>query len=80
MAKATKVIIPATVKVTLELSKEEAETLLAILGRVGGSPYHSRRQYAGAIYDALLTLSGLKYEPLKVSDMQSSLYFLDTLL
>ncbi|MEU0860642.1 hypothetical protein ABZ352_35545 [Streptomyces griseofuscus] len=38
---------------TLKLTVEEAETLVAVLSRVGGSPYTSPRKHAGAVLDAL---------------------------
>ena len=85
MATAQKYIIPApivepTITVTLELSKEEAETLLAILGRVGGSPVFSRRKHTAAIHNTLFGLH-LDYDIRGASDLSQngSLYFLDTL-
>lgn len=37
----------------LTLSKDEAETLLVVLGKVGGDPWESRRKHASAILEAL---------------------------
>ena len=63
MAKATKI---ETVEIVLTISKEEAETLLAVLGRVGG---WGRRAYSQAVYDALLTVTGLKDNVLGEHDL-----------
>jgi len=52
MAKAT-LQPPATYKVVLELSKDEAETLTAILAKVGG-PSEGRRGFSQSIYNALV--------------------------
>ena len=83
MAKAIKNIIPPPVvepkvEVVLTLSKEEAETLLAILGRVGGSPVTSRRKYAQSIFYALGDLS-LNYNSAGEPDLRAvgSLWFAD---
>ena len=83
MAKAIKNVIPPPVvepkvEVVLTLSKDEAETLLAILGRVGGSPVNSRRKYAQSIFYALGDLS-LDENPSGTPDLVShgSLHFAD---
>lgn len=73
MAKATKKEIPPVpvapvVEVTLVLSKEEAETLLAVLGRVGGNPYTTRRKHTQDVYNALLGLK-LDYNELGAADL-----------
>jgi hypothetical protein len=68
MAKATKNVIPATYTVALTLSTDEAEALLAVLGKVGGSPQNSRRKYIQAIYETLLTLN-LNYRETGAPDM-----------
>ncbi len=39
--------------ITLVLTKEEAYTLKAVLGRIGGCPQTSPRQYTQDIYNAL---------------------------
>lgn len=44
---------PAIKSVTLELSKDEAETLRLILGKIGGCPDTTRRGHTGAISEAL---------------------------
>ena len=60
MAKAVKAVkMVEVIKVekvpayTLELSKDEAETLFALLGFVGGEPQTTARKYASEIYDVL---------------------------
>ena len=58
MATAKKTVIPPVpvvenFTVTLELSKEEAETILSILQKVGGDPVLSRRKHAQAVERAL---------------------------
>ncbi len=47
--------------VRLTLNWEEAETLRAVLARVGGSPEHSRRGYARGITEALAK-AGVEYK------------------
>ena len=85
MAKAQKHIIPApivkpTITVTLVLSGEEADTLLAILGRVGGSSVLSRRKHAAAMFNTLFDLH-LNYNIEGTPDLiqTGSLCFTDTL-
>lgn len=82
MAKATPNFVPPPMPppilkgVTLELTKEEAVTLLDIARSIGG-PEHSRRRYADAIRDAL-TLAGV--EPTRAQDTEpgrTSIYFTD---
>ena len=65
MATAIKNEIPVVTKVevVLTLSKEEAETLLAVDGTGGGGSLRSRRKHSQAIYNALLPL-GLQYDAL----------------
>jgi hypothetical protein len=62
----------ATVKtsVTLTLTGKEAETLVGILGRVGGSPDNSDRKYVDSIYKAL---SGCAIE-YNGSELDDSIY------
>jgi hypothetical protein len=57
MATAEKKVIPVPVKynVVLTLDQNEAETLLAITGRVGGTPENTRRRFVDNIRVALQT-------------------------
>lgn len=54
MAKAT-LIPPAPTKpsIFLELSFEEAQAVLSVLGRVNGSSIESPRKFTSEVYDAL---------------------------
>lgn len=40
--------------ITLTLSKAESETLMFIVGEIGGEPKKSRRKHTDAVYHALL--------------------------
>lgn len=53
--------------VTLELSKEEAESLAALFAKIAGSPTRSRRGYTNAIQDALRE-AGFYWETSKAYD------------
>lgn len=44
----------AKYSIDLLLSQDEAETLLLVVGRIGGSQHHSRRGYTNKVYHALL--------------------------
>lgn len=46
--------------VHLELSIEEAKTLLLIFENIGGDPHQSRRKYTDGMYDALEAI-GIDY-------------------
>lgn len=52
MAKVEKKVVESYT-VVLELSADEAEALLSVLGRVGGSPSLTPRGYIDTIYRAL---------------------------
>lgn len=59
MAIATRIEIPPKpvepdVKFVLELTPEEAETLVILSGCVGGNPSNTRRKHTNAICNALL--------------------------
>ena len=74
MATAKKVPLPLPpvqplFRITLELSKDEAEALLSVLGKVGGSPSTSRRKFIAPIYDALFGLK-LDYSDTGSSDLR----------
>ena len=61
MATAKKVPLPLPpvqplFRITLELSKDEAEALLSVLGKVGGPTLSSRRKFIAPIYTALFDL------------------------
>lgn len=43
--------------VTLELNMDEYSTLVAILNRIGGSPFNSPRKHAQSIQEALMPLA-----------------------
>lgn len=47
-------VVTEVVKFNLELSKEEASTLLDVLKRVGGNATTSRRKYSEAVLAALV--------------------------
>lgn len=54
--------------VTLNLSEDEVNTLIAIMARIGGSPTHSPRRHVSAISNALykaLNVPGYYYMSLK---------------
>ena len=53
MATAEKKIAPVKYNVVLTLDQNEAETLLFITGKVGGSPETSRRRFVDEIRAAL---------------------------
>lgn len=56
MAKAVKkefVAEPPPYEVVLTLTQKEAETLMTILGRIGGCPYTSPRKFADRVYNSL---------------------------
>lgn len=56
MAKATKALLPVVEQpysVVMTLSKEEAETLLAVLMRVGGVAETTRRKYSDSMLKAI---------------------------
>jgi hypothetical protein len=66
--------VKTTVKepvVVLEISPDEAQTLISILFRVGGDYIHSRRKHADQLYRAL---SPIASEP-TTKDMQGSIFF-----
>lgn len=48
-------------KYILEMSREEAQFLIDLLGHVGGSPYTSRRKYSASIFDALEKTQSLSF-------------------
>lgn len=73
MAKATK--IPSDYKVTLELSKDEAETLLCLMNCIGGSSSNSPRKHTDQIALALDEI-GVDYKILPRRE-ESSLWLLD---
>lgn len=50
-----------TKKYVVEMSQEEVQFLVDLLGRVGGSPDCSRRKYASSIFDALSKLQGISF-------------------
>jgi hypothetical protein len=75
MAKATLVKPePPKPNVLLELSYEEAKTLLIVTDRIGGDPQLSRRKHADKIGQALRDV-GLEYKEEKTADYH--IYFLD---
>ena len=87
MAKATMITtpvvpIPPKTEVYLVLSKSEAEALISVLGKVGGSPTNSRRKYTQAVYNALLGLNGLDYRELGALDIDQtkSIWFKESIL
>jgi hypothetical protein len=68
MAKATvkfRQIIQPIESVTLDISQNEALTLLTILGRVGGCPFKSPRRHGDSILEALRTAINIKYDELR---------------
>jgi hypothetical protein len=71
MAKATKDVIQAQIKVILTLSKEEALALLAVLSKVGGNPKTSRRGLTQAVYNALYNME-LGFKELESTDLRTS--------
>ncbi len=76
-AKKTVEEIPVTtiveeMRVTLNISIAEAETLKAILESIGGSTTYSRRKYTGSIYSALETIDDL--DSTKAIDAMDSHY------
>lgn len=79
MAKATKTenTITRIVRTyTLTLSQAEADTLLTILQKVGGSPDHSRRKYARQVLEALESWNlGVQYDMSDISDRGTGIYF-----
>ena len=81
MAKATLVNQePPKPNVLLELSYEEAETLLIVTDRIGGDPQLSRRKHTDKIGQALRDVYSLEYKEEKDDDVSitnCSIYFLD---
>ncbi len=79
MAKATKQVeVKETLTgVTLELSVEEARTLMAILHYVGGHPRTTRRGYTDAVVEALASAGFGTEHPSNWVDRKpgSSIYF-----
>ena len=73
MAKATALHNPSY---SLDLTGPEAETLRAILERIGGNPDHSRRQYADSIRVALDSV-GVPKDTDDIHSTQRAIYFLD---
>jgi hypothetical protein len=78
MAKATLVKPePPKPNVLLELSYEEAKTLLTVTTLIGGNSQLSRRKHTDKIGKALINI-GLGYEELdSVSKIARSIYFVD---
>ncbi|MEU1037663.1 hypothetical protein [Streptomyces sp. NPDC005907] len=66
MAVAEKTTVERTVTeegFTLKLTVDEAETLVAVLARVGGSPDQSPRGNAESVLDALIAAGARTYYP-----------------
>jgi len=79
MAKATLVKPePPKPNVLLELSYEEAKTLLTVTALIGGDPQLSRRKHTDKIGKALIDIGlGYKEELDSVSKIARSIYFVD---
>lgn len=72
---------PKPKTVTLVLNKDQADTLACILHRVGGSPEHSPRKFAGEVNE-MLTLGmccPLRFRDAVRSDL-NAIYFKDNSL
>jgi hypothetical protein len=54
MAKAEKLVVN-DYNVVLTLNKHEAETLLAVTGKIGGTPENTRRRFVDSIRRAMLS-------------------------
>lgn len=67
--------------VTLVLNKDQADTLACILHRVGGSPEHSPRKFAGEVNEMLTLGMGcpLRFRDAVRSDL-NAIYFKDNSL
>lgn len=52
-AKLKEPVVQPLESVTLTLNEDEVKTLIAILNRIGGSPWHSPRMHADSINHAL---------------------------
>lgn len=66
--------------VVLTLSKEEAQTLLDVMRKIGGSPQGSRRKYTASIEEVLSSVEGLKISVLSTpKDMANTgIWFYDS--
>ena len=78
MAKAEKFAVN-DYNVVLTLNKHEAETLLAVTGRIGGPTEKSRRQFMDNIGIALSN-AGVNAVHLKTEEPHRAIYFLDEAL
>ena len=74
MAKATQ---QAEVKppVLLELTQDEAQTVMNLVGSIIGDPVNSQRKHTGAIYYALRDL-GFKSDPTEMADGLKTISFM----
>jgi hypothetical protein len=61
--------------VTLVMSDDEAKTLRAVLGRIGGGNFKTRRRYINTIFNAL---EGAGYVQYLNEDVQGQIHFVDT--
>lgn len=68
--------VPVTPNVQLELTPEEAQLLIDLLGRVGGNPMESRRKFSISISSALTTVGYVGSYADDINKTSNSVYFL----